>query len=195
MNNNRKSRTLILLLSAFVIVCLGWQLTRTCSNTVSIESQSRIDLTPEQIQSIRDIGQWEFLAVSDEELIDTVRRGIFSDDRIARIYYGTMRVGVDMAKVSEGWLTTQGDTVVLTLPPVGLLDEQFIDEARTVAFYESGRWTAKDREAMYQRARRRMLAHGLSPQNLRSAEDNADAQFRQFLHAMGFQNVIIRFEK
>ena len=195
MNNNRKSRTLILLLSAFVIVCLGWQLTRTCSNTVSIESQSRIDLTPEQIQSIRDIGQWEFLAVSDEELIDTVRRGIFSDDRIARIYYGTMRVGVDMAKVSAGWLTTQGDTVVLTLPPVGLLDYQFIDEARTVAFYESGRWTAKDREAMYQRARRRMLAHGLSPQNLRSAEDNADAQFRQFLHAMGFQNVIIRFEK
>lgn len=164
-------------------------------STVGLERSTAIDITPQQIQSIRDIGQWEFLAVSDEELIDTTKRGLLSGGRLARIYYGTMRLGVDMNKVGEDWLTVRGDTVVLLLPPVGLLDERFIDEARTVAFYESGKWTAADREAMYQRARRRMLVHGLSPQNLRSAQDNADAQFRQLLRSMGFQNIIIRFRE
>jgi hypothetical protein len=146
-----------------------------------------------QIQSIRDIGQWEFLSVTDEELVDTVRKGLFRDDHLVRIYYGTMRLGIDLAKVSEGWITTSGDSVVLTLPPVGLLDERFIDEARTQSFHESGRWSARDREALYQKARRQMLAHGLTPQNLRSAEDNADAQFRRLLRSMGFEQVIIRF--
>jgi hypothetical protein len=104
-----------------------------------------------------------------------------------------MRLGIDLAKVSEGWITTSGDSVVLTLPPVSLLDERFIDEARTQSFHESGRWSARDREALYQKARRQMLAHGLTPQNLRSAEDNADAQFRRLLRSMGFEQVIIRF--
>jgi hypothetical protein len=83
----------------------------------------------------------------------------------------------------------------LTLPPVGLLDERFIDEARTVAFHESGKWKATDREDLYQRARRRMMVYGLSKENLKSAEDNADAQFRQLLRSMGFENVVIRFRR
>jgi hypothetical protein len=177
-----------------LVVMMAWLL-RNCMSEplLSIERSDRIELTPVQIQSIRDIGQWEFLSVTDEELVDTVRKGLFRDDHLVRIYYGTMRLGIDLAKVSEGWITTSGDSVVLTLPPVGLLDERFIDEARTQSFHESGRWSAHDREALYQKARRQMLAHGLTPQNLRSAEDNADAQFRRLLRSMGFEQVIIRF--
>lgn len=177
-----------------LVVMMAWLL-RNCMSEplLSIERSDRIELTPVQIQSIRDIGQWEFLSVTDEELVDTVRKGLFRDDHLVRIYYGTMRLGIDLAKVSEGWITTSGDSVVLMLPPVGLLDERFIDEARTQSFHESGRWSARDREALYQKARRQMLAHGLTPQNLRSAEDNADAQFRRLLRSMGFEQVIIRF--
>jgi hypothetical protein len=177
-----------------LVVMMAWLL-RNCMSEplLSIERSDRIELTPVQIQSIRDIGQWEFLSVTDEELVDTVRKGLFRDDHLVRIYYGTMRLGIDLAKVSEGWITTSGDSIVLTLPPVGLLDERFIDEARTQSFHESGRWSARDREALYQKARRQMLAHGLTPQNLRSAEDNADAQFRRLLRSMGFEQVIIRF--
>ena len=177
-----------------LVVMMAWLL-RNCMSEplLSVERSDRIELTQVQIQSIRDIGQWEFLSVTDEELVDTVRKGLFRDDHLVRIYYGTMRLGIDLAKVSEGWITTSGDSVVLTLPPVGLLDERFIDEARTQSFHESGRWSARDREALYQKARRQMLAHGLTPQNLRSAEDNADAQFRRLLRSMGFEQVIIRF--
>lgn len=185
-----------MLTAALAVACivLAWLLLRSCDDDgIGIERQEKIDITPEQIRTIRDIGQWEFLSVSDEEFIDTMRRGFLRTDRLARIYYGTMRIGIDLSELDESWMQASGDTLMVTLPRVKLLDEQFIDEARTVSFHESGSWKAADREAMYERARQRMLRYGLSPENMRSAEANADAQFRQLLRGMGYDNVLIRF--
>ena len=183
----------VLVLLAIILV-LWWLLFTEKDNHLSLEVNSDINVTPEQIQRIKAIGEWEFLSISDEELVDTVRKGLFKDDQLVRIYYGTLRLGVNLQHVKDGWIKTQGDTVSVTLPKVGLLDEQFIDEARTKAFYESGKWTPKDREALYHKARRQMKAHCLTPQNLKSAENNADTQFRRMMKAMGYNNIIIRFE-
>ena len=179
------------LLLVVVILVLWWLLFAEKDNHIALEVDDGIDVTPQQIESIRAIGQWEFLSITTEELVDTVRKGFISDDHLARIYYGTLRLGIDMSRVQ---LEARGDTVVATLPRVTLLDSNFIDEARTKAFYESGKWTPSDLEALYQKARRQMKAHSLTPQNLQSAEDNADAQFRQLMKAMGYNNIIVRFE-
>ena len=180
------------LLLVAVILVLWWLLFAEKDNHIGIEVDNGIDVTPEQIASIKAIGQWEFLSVSDEELVDTVRKGFLSNDQLVRIYYGTLRLGIDMNRVR---IYVQGDTVMLSVPLVGLLDQDFIDETRTKAFYESGKWQPKDREALYHKARRQMLAHGLTKENLRSAEQNADAQLRQMMKAMGYQNIAIRFEE
>ena len=182
----------VLVLLAIILV-LWWLLFTEKDNHLSLEVNSDINVTPEQIQRIKAIGEWEFLSISDEELVDTVRKGLFKDDQLVRIYYGTLRLGVNLQHVKDGWIKTQGDTVSVTLPKVGLLDEQFIDEARTKAFYESGKWTPKDREALYHKAHRQMKAHCLTPQNLKSAENNADTQFRRMMKAMGYNNITIRF--
>jgi len=182
----------VLILLAIILV-LWWLLFTEKDNHLSLEVNSDINVTPEQIQRIKAIGEWEFLSISDEELVDTVRKGLFKDDQLVRIYYGTLRLGVNLQHVKDGWIKTQGDTVSVTLPKVGLLDEHFIDEARTKAFYESGKWTPKDREALYHKAHRQMKAHCLTPQNLKSAENNADTQFRRMMKAMGYNNITIRF--
>ena len=145
-------------------------------------------------RSIKEIGEWEFLSISNEELVDTIRKGILSDDHLVRIYYGTLRLGINMHQVKPRWLTVQGDTVTAVLPKVGLLDKDFIDEARTKSFYESGRWQAKDREAMYKKAYRQMLKRCLTPANLKTAQENAEAQFRKMMLSMGYKNVQISFE-
>ena len=126
----------------------GWVFWMNKDNEVAVEPQRQVELSPTQVRSIEAIGQWEFLAVSDEELVDTIRKGFFSDDQLTRIYYGTLRLGVDMSRVQKGWVTMRGDTIVCTLPPVQLLDKNFIDEARTRSFYESGKWSNADREAL-----------------------------------------------
>lgn len=179
---------------AIAVIFVFVVLVRTVrSAEMAFVSDGRIDITPEQIESIRAIGEWEFLSVSDEEMVDTVRRGFFSDDRLARIYYGTMRLGIDMRELTSDRITVSGDTVTILMPPIRLLDDNFIDEARTRAFHESGRWSADDREAMYRRAAARMKQKGLTQENIRSAETNADVQLRDMMKAMGFATVVVRF--
>ena len=183
-------------IAVIAIVCAAAWLTHTVRrSSISITTDKRIDITPEIIEKIEAIGEWEFLTVADEELIDTTRNGIFTGGRLARIYYGTMRIGINMKNLPDGWLTVSGDTANLTLPAPRLLDNRFIDEARTRSFYESGRWTAADREEMYRRAHAAMLTKGLTPDNLRTAQNNADTQLRQMMQAMGFNTVIVKFEK
>ena len=160
-----------------------------------IEVDQRIGITPTQIASIKQIGQWEFLSVSDEEMIDTTRNRFFADDELIRIYYGTLRLGIDMNEVKGQWIRKEKDSIIVTLPPIKLSDERFIDEAQTKAFYESGKWTDKDRETMYERAYQRMRARCLNRQNIESAEQNASRQFYQLMRSMGFSNVSIRFDE
>ena len=192
---SKKNILVTLLLLTVVTFAAIWLYQGVRQTEVSLGADQRIDLTPQQIQSIKDIGQWEFLSVSDEQLVDTTRRGIFSDDHLVRIYYGTMRLGIDMRQLETGWIQREGDSLTIILPPIGLLDRDFIDEARTRSFHESGRWTAQDREALLKRAYQRMLQHGMTDQNIESARQNGEALFRQMMRSMGFEHVHIQWTK
>ena len=117
-----------------VLLTLGiviWLLHAIKETEVSIVTDQNIDLTPEQVTSIKAIGEWEFLAIANEELVDTVRKGLFKDDHLARLYYGTIRLGINMHQVKPGWVAPSGDSIEVTLPKIVLLDRDFIDEART----------------------------------------------------------------
>jgi hypothetical protein len=191
----KKNIWLVIVLLILFIMLLLYMSFGTKKNELSIGSDNKIDITPEQVRSIEEIGQWEFLSISDEEFIDTIRKGFFSDDKLARIYVGTLRLGINMDNVEKNWIYTQDDTLRLNLPKIGLLDKNFIDEARTKAFYESGKWNAEDREALYQRAYDTMLKRCITTENIKKAEDNAREQFTNLLNSMGFNKTKITFVK
>ena len=160
---------------------------------VSVGFDRRIELTSQEVRRIERIGQWEFLSMPSEVVADTLRKGFFSDDRLVVIYSGVPRIGIDMARVEDGWAAVRGDTVSLRLPAVHLLDKDFIDEARMRVFYESGKWSNQDRMSLYGQAYRKMLRQALTPSNLRRAEANARGQFTALFRALGFQKVEVTF--
>jgi len=184
-----------LVIVALLIAGFFWLRGATKNNYIDFGTSEAIDLTPTQIQSMKAIGEWEFLSVSTEELVDTVRKGIFTDDELVRIYYGTLRLGVNMQKVGDDWIQTSGDSITLTLPKIELLDKEFIDEARTKSFYERGSWKPADRDALYQKAYRQMLSHSMTKENLQAAEANASQQMHDIMRALGYQHVSITFQK
>ncbi len=187
-------------LAGIVVACvvalaaLWWIVSGISQSEVTLDVNQEIDLTPEQITSIEAIGEWEFLAIANEELVDTTRKGFFKDDHLVRIYYGTVRLGIDMKNVEPGWIQTGGDSIVVTLPQPGLLDKNFIDEARTKSFFETGKWSHQDRDKLYQKAYRQMLAHCLTPANLRSARENGEALFTKMMKSIGYERVSIRWQ-
>ena len=69
---------------AVILIAVVWYY-KSQSDDVGVEVEQTIDLTPEQITSLKDIGEWEFLSIADEEMVDTLRKGIFSDDQLVRI--------------------------------------------------------------------------------------------------------------
>ena len=176
------------LVAVIVVTGIVWRLTDEVKDAkLEVVSDNKIDITPEVIQSIKSIGEWEFLSIADEEMVDTTRKGIFSDDHLVRIYYGQLSLGVNMHKVGPRWIEVAGDSVTVTLPKVELLDNDFIDEARTKSFYESGKWSAADREAMYRRAYSLMKRNCLTPQNIRAPQNTADAQTRNITNTLGYR--------
>lgn len=189
-------RSITVAVAIIAVILLAVWLYRSLGDArLEMGADDSIGLTPTQIESIKAVGEWEFLSISTEELVDTTRKRLFKDDQLVRIYYGTLRLGVNMKQVKPGWIQQRNDTLFLTLPKVGLLDRNFIDEARTKSFFESGTWKAEDREALYKQAYRKMTAHCLTPTNLQTAEENARESFRKMLRSMGYKNVDIKFEK
>lgn len=187
----------IILLTILALILAGTLYWLNKDNTVSVTTEEQTTLSPTQVESIEAIGEWEFLAISNEELVDTVRRGFFGDDQLVRIYYGTLRLGINMKDVKEGWIqaNAEKDSIVCTLPPIRLLDNNFIDEARTRSFFEEGKWTGADRQALYDRAYAQMKKRCLTTANIRIAQRNARQQFRDMFKAMGFPNARVEFEE
>ena len=177
-----------------VVALFFWVKSAFKDNYIQLAADEAIDPTPTQIQSIRDIGEWEFLSISAEEMVDTVRKGFFTDDELVRIYYGTLRLGIDMQQLRDDAMVVKGDSVEVTLPKVGLLDNDFIDEAKTKSFYESGKWSPQAHQALYEKAQAQMRRTCLTPANLTSAQSNAESQLTNLFTQLGYKTVTLTFE-
>lgn len=177
---------------ALVGIALILLIVGTGSN-VHISEDKAIAITPLQIQQIKDIGQWEFLSIQDEELVDTIRKGIFSDDELVRVYYGTVSLGIDLSNAPDGWITMKGDTVDVHLPPIKVLDPDIVDEAASKPFFETGKWNQQAREALYQKAKKRIIERCYTRENIENAQSSAITHFQQMVEAMGFEQVKVYF--
>ena len=160
---------------AFVVMVITLTVKGTTNEVELAPDNKKIEVTPIQITSVKEIGQWEFLSVSDEELVDSVESRIFGQPKkIVRIYYGTLRLGVDLSKL-------QDDDVVL------------IDEAKTKSFYETGTWPQSTRAALFQKAKKQMLARCMTRENVHIAQYNAVEEITRVFKAMGFEYVDVHF--
>ena len=149
--------------------------------------------SPEEIVHLRSIGQWEFLSVESEELVERHHTGLMSDRDLICIYRGTLRIGVDLRKLPEDWVEVKGRNAIVHLPQPSLLDENFLDETRTTVFMEQGLFREEEREAMIAEAKNKMKQRALTTDNLSIARRNAESQFQKLFHAMGYEDVIVEF--
>lgn len=183
-----------------LLIIIGAGAWYVCTKTnllgFSIQKNEKIEKTPIDITKIKQIKQWEFLAISTEEVVDTVRkRTFFKDDEQCSIYNGTLRLGVNMEKASDDWATITDSSAIIKLPPIELLDDRFIDEASTRVFYENGQWDGTAQEQLYQKAVRQMKKRALTKENFARAEENGRQTFTRLFESFGIKHVEVSFTK
>ena len=61
-------RIQIIILLALILILGGAFYWLTKDNEVSVVQEDKTTLSPTQVESIENIGQWEFLSVSDEDV-------------------------------------------------------------------------------------------------------------------------------
>jgi hypothetical protein len=153
-----------------------------------------IEQSPEEIKRLQAIGQWEFLSVEAEELVERHYSGLMSERDLVCIYRGTLRIGVDMRKLPSDWVEMKERSAILHLPQPSLLDENFLDESRTTVFFEQGVFRPEERDAMRTEAKDKMKKRAMTTENLSIARRNAEAQFQKLFLAMGYEDVVVEFE-
>lgn len=158
-----------------------------------ITSDTTAAFTATEVRSIRETGEWEFLSITTEELVEKQQKGFWGDTFLSCIYQGRLRIGTDLRKAPADAFTAQGDTVLLRLPDVSLLSPDFIDETRTQVFHESGKWTAAAKQELYEMARKQMMARALTEENLTAARNNAEQQLRALFLPLGFREIRIEW--
>lgn len=190
----------LVIVAAFALIALLAAAWVRCSRSdepiaeFKLVSEKEIAVTPQVVKSIKDIRQWEFVKLTDEEVIDTVRKvALWPDDRLVLVFYGTPRIGIDLSDASDNWVVNRNDSIILTLPQPRLLDTNFIDEALTEVFAQSGKWSASDRERMYESARSKMVARALSDDNLQRVRNAAQERFSTIFMSLGAANVEMRY--
>ncbi len=166
---------------------------RTLTNS-SDAVEKPIEQSPEEIMRLQAIGQWEFLSVEAEELVERHYSGLMSERDLVCIYRGTLRIGVDMRKLPSDWVEMKERSAILHLPQPSLLDENFLDESRTTVFFEQGVFRPEERDAMRTEAKDKMKQRAMTAENLSIARRNAEAQFQKLFLAMGYEDVVVEFD-
>lgn len=180
-----------------VVAFVAWKIKRLTDDgtpLVTIKHTTTIAQTPEEVQALRNIRQWEFLSVETEELIEHHEAHTLGDKHLVNVYHGTLRIGIDMQKAPDDWFKADSTkNVTLRLPDVALLDENFIDEARTTTFHEDGAFNAQVKQSLYNQAAEAMKKRTLTDANLTTARETAKEQFNRIFMALGYRKVSISF--
>ena len=168
-------------------------------SSLTTEAEERIERTPAVVDSIRSIGQWELASVELSVDVDTIRKrwiGLVKDE-VKRRYTGKLSIGIDMTQLQDGCYAVSGDTITVTLPAVGLLDTNFIDESRTrtlIADNEEFADNPQVKKAMLEKARRRLAAQGADSKTIADCSQRAASEVTDRFSAIGYATVVVLFK-
>ncbi len=114
-----------------------------------------------------------------------------TDVRICTIYPACLDFGFDLTKCDENWIREEGDSIIVTLPPVEILnkDMESLDEANKRVPIESGEWTPEEKIDFRERAEAIMLRNCEKEQCYKMAEKQGQKTISKLFEAFGKKNV------
>ena len=161
----------------------------------------RTELGHIQITDLSKTAKLKVLTMYKEIIVSQYRqeRGfLFSQNeyQIHSIYPGRLDIGFDLTKCEDDWIVTDGDTVIVSLPPVEILnkDAWYIDETKKQTPIEDGSWNNADYNTMAQRANALMRRTCELEDCYKQAETQGFKVVANLFKSFGYQNLKINIK-
>lgn len=156
-----------------------------------VKDRDEIIPTATQLRDIKANNSWCFCELNiGPERVDTTS-GFAT---LSRFYYGTMHIGVNIDKTEEKWMYQKGDTFYVELPPIEVIDEEFIDESKTTTFEDThilSKWNDGDYAALLGKAHRQMLRKYYNGTNIEKAKYNGRRKMTDIVRAFDFHGAVV----
>ena len=117
------------------------------------------------------------------------------ENRIILLAHGEVKAGVDFSRLTRNDVTVSGRKIVLTLPPAVLTDAYLVEQHTRVLDWKTGLLRSFDKD-LEQTARREAVTEiqraARQSGILEEAAARARKELEGFLHALGFETVVLR---
>ena len=163
------------------------------------------------LTDLRDVSRYEAATGSFQVVIDSEQDARYLPDfikgeRVIFIAEGSVDAAVDFSSLTKGAIkvSEDGDTVTITLPPPELTKPRIDPDRTRVQSRDRGVLDRiedalgnqpTDDQPLYQRANDKIAAAARRSELLARARKNTEAMLRALLKDLGYEKVIVRFEK
>lgn len=204
--NNRFDRKRILRwgIAALVVIAIFLFIRnqrQQISNLFDYLFKPRVEVGHIQLSDLSKTEKMKVLSMYKEVVVSQYRQGLSilygqNTAEIHSIYPGRIDIGFDLAKCDENWISTEGDTVVVNLPPVEILNKDgwYIDETKRQTPIEEGNWTSADYTKMARRANALIKRTCELEDCYKQAETQGFKVVTNLLRAFGYQNMRINIQ-
>lgn len=184
-----------------IIAIVVWILVRkfisVAAPEVTTDDNERIDSTEVVVKRIETSRQWTFLKIPVEEVVSR-EKGLIWKDNITKKFKGQIELGLDLRMMLPGWAVYQtGDfsKIELNMPPIEILNTDFLDEAASQTLIDEGSWELDDKKSMKEEAIQKMRSQALSLHNIEAAEAMARRELTETFKKLGYKDVIVNITR
>ena len=196
-NTNSMMKWLLTAVTILVIVGLVLLLVRLTRPSEPLE----YSIGPVTMLDIAKTEKLKVLTIHKEVLAHQHRlsSGLLNnkEERIYIIYPATLHFGFDLSRCDSNSIRTHGDTALVVLPPVQILNKEghSVDEASKRTAIEEGEWSAVEMTTLRNRAEALMLRQCEYDECYAKAEKAGVSAVRAMMASLGFSHIEVKVRK
>ena len=154
-------------------------------------SSPDVTLTVDQIEQLKKVQFYNYQVSGLKVKIE--KEGTILDDKLVGFYEGNVKLGVDFEHLKNSISPDRKSVEIKTKIVILNSENGFV--STTPKYMEEGTFSNKERAQLDSMANAQILERCKSENGFAEAEKNAREHMTKILNGMGFEKVIINFEK
>ena len=187
-----------ILFSLVLLAAILWGVNRLTGvfNGATAIFRSSTSISAVTLKDIAPTMQLRTLTIQKELLVSQYRQNPWyqGDDEIHVVYPGRIDLGFDLSRCGDDWLQVVGDSTLVHMPAVEILNAKSNYTGLADVKIEVGKWQPDDMNRLHDRANAMMLRSCEAEDCYRRAEELGAKALTDLLSSFGYHNITVSID-